>query len=82
MSITRTSTVVCELPPEDKPRDAHGVALCTGWTGETVYGAREARRIAREHGWVRIDGKDLCPKCADAVYSARRAGPSHLWDLR
>lgn len=27
-------------------------------------GAREARRLAKALGWKRVDGHDLCPKCA------------------
>jgi len=29
----------------------------------THKGTREMRKIAKEHGWVHKDGKDICPKC-------------------
>jgi hypothetical protein len=29
------------------------------------YGAKEARAIGRYEGFIRRDGRDLCPECAD-----------------
>jgi hypothetical protein len=44
--------------------------VCAGdATGEYAMDAStiaQARRVARRLGWVRaVDGRDLCPKCAD-----------------
>jgi hypothetical protein len=40
---------------------------CHGWIAETNDGAAAARRQAREAGWVRREGRDLCPSCKDAA---------------
>ena len=63
MSIRVTTDVVCDR--------------CGGWregTTSTKAKKREARRIAKNAGWVRRDqppgsGRyvDLCPTCADGV---------------
>lgn len=44
---------------------------CNTWVegthGRVKAEPAEARRIAKEaHGWWRINGQDLCPKCAKA----------------
>jgi hypothetical protein len=36
--------------------------LCEGWIGQTK-GATAARREAKEAGWTREDGQDICPAC-------------------
>ncbi len=30
-------------------------------------GIRDMRKIAKEHGWTYSKGKDLCPRCVEAV---------------
>lgn len=32
-------------------------------------GASEARELARGEGYIRLDGKDLCPRCAQQASS-------------
>lgn len=73
MSITRTYTVFCDLPRMEHELDHHGVSSCTGWTGETVDGTAAARKIARSHGWERIEGKDYCPAGAEVIYARAEA---------
>lgn len=29
------------------------------------YGSKEARSVAKEEGWKRVKGKDVCPRCLD-----------------
>jgi hypothetical protein len=70
VSITRTYTVFCDLPKEEHEADRHGVTLCTGWAIETVDGAVEARKLANQQGWRRINGQDLCPYAVKAVEKA------------
>lgn len=54
MSIVRTYSVFCDA--WDAPESP-----CLMWVAETTGGATAARRFAKRAGWVRKDGKDLCP---------------------
>lgn len=58
MAIVKSSSVFCDGPGPD---DLDG---CLQWIAETTEGAAAARRIARDYGWKRRNGKDLCPDCA------------------
>lgn len=42
--------------------------MCGSWLGEDMPGetATELRRRARNAGWRRLGGKDLCPNCVEA----------------
>lgn len=56
MSIVKSSSVFCDVNGEN----------CTRWTAEVADshgGAPEARRQAKASGWVRRNGKDICPSC-------------------
>lgn len=52
MTIAHTSYVMCDE--------------CGNPAGETVEGAKAARRIARGEGFVRTGGRDLCADCNPA----------------
>lgn len=60
--IVKTSDVFCDV----------GSPKCEGWcvhasaTG-SQGGTREARAIAKAHGWRRINGQDVCPGCQKVV---------------
>lgn len=51
MSLTRWVTVHCD---EDD---------CAEWDSEGNGGhtAKDARAVAKQHGWRHVDGKDFCP---------------------
>lgn len=53
MTATKTTTIFC---------DTEG-PYCIGWVGQVVGTAADSRRIARSRGWVRTDGRDICPPC-------------------
>lgn len=56
MSITRIYSVFCDgVQPDGQS--------CPQWVVETSGGTVEARRLARNYGWVRREGRDLCPDC-------------------
>ena len=42
--------------------------LCPQWAegASSIDSAAAARELARHAGWVRRDGRDLCPECAKA----------------
>ncbi len=53
-----------------------GCDECLAWVGVGAPNAAEAREVAQQSGWVRVDGRDLCPKCAleEMARLAERAG--------
>jgi hypothetical protein len=63
VSLVKTYSVFCDS--------------CNDWVAEVTSsfgGGTEARREARAHGWKRIDGRDVCPRCqADVPKPGRSA---------
>ena len=53
MSIQRQFEVICDL--------------CDGNQGYSSHYAEDARADARDSGWVRKAGKDVCPKCKEVT---------------
>lgn len=51
--MTRMFAVSCDMP------DCYEV-----YDGAEWY-ASEAKRVAKEDGWIRRNKKDICPKCQD-----------------
>ena len=70
MSARPTWTVHCDGSDIDGTR-ADG---CYWWIAERDT-APEARRVAKANGWIRRDGRDLCPPC-----SALAAGSGTVGD--
>lgn len=52
MTTTRHVTVWCDAPD------------CGAWIGQEDSAA-DARKYAKDFGWVRRNGRDLCPEHAD-----------------
>ena len=65
MSLSVTTDVFCDRCPR---------WLC-GTQGRLRAEGREARRLAREAGWVHRDGLDLCSTCARADASPAEGNP-------
>lgn len=54
MSFTRETTIWCDWESDDQ--------FCTRFFQEPTPHADEARKAARQQGWVRRDGSDYCPE--------------------
>lgn len=54
MSTSREITVWCDATNADGQR-------CQEWINHGMSTVAEARRLAREDGWVKQKGKDYCP---------------------
>lgn len=60
MSIVKSHSVFCD------GLDGVRADACHGWVAEVTDGeggARGARQVAKNCGWVRRAGQDICPGC-------------------
>lgn len=71
MSVIKTYSVVCDLPPFVHPCDHQQISSCA-WTVGDAMEMSDVREQARRAGWVRIHGKDYCPAGAAQLASFQR----------
>jgi hypothetical protein len=53
--------------------DGQGSGCRSNTTPPTDWDAREARKVAKAHGYVRVDGQDYCPDHADRTAETGQA---------